>query len=261
MTPGRRKNVRNRSRVLLESHAFGLTVTDADAIVFDGELEPITIARAAIVIRPPSARGMTPCRTAFSTSGCSTKIGTSAARAVSSIRHVTWSRSAKRICWISPGSDEEGHLGAGAAPRSAAQRPAPDAACRRAAPACAWPWRMLLLDDQHRDRIEGVEKEVRMELHAQRAEPSLGELGGQARRLRVTLTRFDEVGERVHASEHREVHEHRPRNAREEPADVVVGRKTAEQVAEEHAERRPIRRRGSRHPRRAPRGRAATAHA
>ena len=78
-----------------------------------------------------------------------------------------------------------------------------------------------------------------MELHAQGAEPRLGELSGQARRLRVTLTRFDDIGERVHASEHGEVHEHRPWNAREEPADVVVGRKAAEQVAEEHAERRP----------------------
>ena len=163
--------------------------------------------RASIRSRVAVLRRATPCRTAFSTSGCRTNSGTAAPRTAASTvegrpqpvgepDRLDAQILAHELELV-PERDLLRAVGAHDPPQHVAQLLEHAGGGRGVA---------VAHDD--RDGVEAVEQEVRLELDAERAHPRLGELGLETGGLGLALARLDEVEQRVLDAQHREVDRH-----------------------------------------------------
>src|SRR6185503_6478980 len=112
--------------------------------------------------------------------------------------------------------------------------------------------RRVVVAHEHRDGVQAVEQEVRIELRLERRELRSGQLLGHPSQLRFAIARLAEVADRVLDADHREIHRRAERQRRENPAGVPVREAPVElaardQGAEHRAGRRPRNAKQKRH--------------
>ena len=157
---------------------------------------------------PGPAFRATPCLIAFSTSGCSSRLGTSASSVSGWTSKRTTRRSAKRVCSIC-----EVFRGSRARPR-AGPSCCPEMLERDAQQVAQLHQRAIggvhVPVHQRRDRVQRVEQEVRVELLLQRLELRLDQPGFELRRPQLARARLAVVEERVAQADDRPVGHHLP---------------------------------------------------
>src|SRR5829696_6740195 len=76
----------------------------------------------------------------------------------------------------------------------------------------------IVVTHEHGDRVECVEKKVRIELCLQGSETSAGELFGKSCHLHFTLAHFDEIARCVFDPDDAEINRNAERQRDEDPA-------------------------------------------
>src|ERR1051326_6460749 len=79
----------------------------------------------------------------------------------------------------------------------------------------------IVVAHKHSNRVECVEKKVRIELRLQRAEPGAGELLGESRYLHLTLARVDEVTRRMLDADDAEINRDTERQRDKDPTQPL----------------------------------------
>ena len=135
--------------------------------------------RAQTAMWPGSIRDANPCRSEFSTSGCTTSSGTRAAAASGVIVTLTSSRSPKRTRWMSRYARRACSL----FPRAVVCRRGVEQMAEQIAEAREQAYRAGIVAGPHqrRDAVKTVEQEVRLQPRSQRVESCSGELRLEAR--------------------------------------------------------------------------------
>src|SRR4030095_13733393 len=87
--------------------------------------------------------------------------------------------------------------------------------------------RLVAVSHQHRDSVQRVEEEVRIELRLERLEAGAGQLLRETCQLYLALAGLVEVANGVLRADDREIHGDTKRQRDEDPADEVDGDATA----------------------------------